>query len=214
MSSGTQSVSTNASPATTIRSAPATRTRRRPKRSAWVVSQSEISVSPTSVSVSTIPIVRASSPSGVEVEDQDDGEEPVPEHAERPHREEQTAVAVEAAQARDESRVGCLRLGWPSLPSLRGATTPERVCQNAAGGTDPIMSADAHESDAPGHPGAVEHHLPDDHGDDHGHDDHAHGEEALGPIDVAAWGAGAGIGLVIAGIVIDAPRLTLSRPER
>ena len=27
-------------------------------------------------------------------------------------------------------------------------------------------------------------------GHDHGHDDHAHAEEALGPIDVAAWGAG------------------------
>ena len=44
--------------------------------------------------------------------------------------------------------------------------------------------------DTPGHDGAVEHHLTDDHGDDHGHDDHAHGEEPLGPIDVAAWGAG------------------------
>ena len=63
------------------------------------------------------------------------------------------------------------------------------------------MSADAHETDAPGHAGAVEHHLPDDHGDDHGHDDHAHAEEALGPIDIAAWGAGAAgvvIGVVIA----------------
>ena len=43
--------------------------------------------------------------------------------------------------------------------------------------------------DTPGHDGAVEHHLTDDHGGDHGHDDHAHGEEPLGPIDVAAWGA-------------------------
>jgi hypothetical protein len=60
------------------------------------------------------------------------------------------------------------------------------------------MSADAHDTDAPGHAGAVEHHLPDDHGDDHGHDDHAHTEEALGPIDVAAWGAG------IAGVAIGA----------
>jgi len=63
------------------------------------------------------------------------------------------------------------------------------------------MSADAHDSDAPGHAGAVEHHLPDDHGDDHGHDDHAHAEEQLGPIDVAAWGAGVAgvaIGVVIA----------------
>ena len=63
------------------------------------------------------------------------------------------------------------------------------------------MSTDPHASDAPGHDGAVDHHLTDDHGDDHGHDDHAHAEEPLGPIDVAAWGAGVlgiGIGLVIA----------------
>ena len=55
--------------------------------------------------------------------------------------------------------------------------------------------------DTPGHPGAVGHHLTDDHGDDHGHDDHAHGEEPLGPIDVAAWGAGAlgiALGVVVA----------------
>ncbi|MCI0582470.1 MAG: hypothetical protein L0227_06165 [Chloroflexi bacterium] len=42
----------------------------------------------------------------------------------------------------------------------------------------------------------------DDHGGDHGHDDHAHGEgEALGPVDVFAWGAGLlgiGAGLVVA----------------
>jgi hypothetical protein len=39
------------------------------------------------------------------------------------------------------------------------------------------------------------------HGDDHGDDDHGHGESPLGPIDVAAWGAGilgVGIALVIA----------------
>jgi hypothetical protein len=30
-----------------------------------------------------------------------------------------------------------------------------------------------------------------DHGEDHGHDDHAHGEDdALGPLDLLAWGAG------------------------
>jgi hypothetical protein len=60
---------------------------------------------------------------------------------------------------------------------------------------------DPHADDAPGHAGAVEHHLADDHGDDHGHDDHAHGEEPLGPIDVAAWGAGVlgiALGIVVA----------------
>jgi hypothetical protein len=58
------------------------------------------------------------------------------------------------------------------------------------------MTSSSHDDDAPGHPGAVAHHSLDDHGDDHGHDDHAHTEEALGPIDVAAWGAG------IAGLLI------------
>lgn len=41
----------------------------------------------------------------------------------------------------------------------------------------------------------------DDHGDDGGHDDHAHGGEALGPINVAAWGAAA-LGIVLGLIVV------------
>lgn len=58
-----------------------------------------------------------------------------------------------------------------------------------------------HDDDAPGHPGAVAHHATDDHGGDHGHDDHAHGDgEALGPVDVFAWGAGA-LGVVL-GLVV------------
>jgi hypothetical protein len=59
-----------------------------------------------------------------------------------------------------------------------------------------------HDSDRPGHEGAVAHHAPDDHGEDHGHDDHAHDDsDPLGPIDLIAWGSGiAGIvlGLVVA----------------
>jgi hypothetical protein len=48
-----------------------------------------------------------------------------------------------------------------------------------------------HDQDTPGHAGAIAHHATDDHGDDHGHDDHAHGEgDALGPVDIRAWGAG------------------------
>jgi hypothetical protein len=52
------------------------------------------------------------------------------------------------------------------------------------------------------HPGdlADEAHGPDDHGETDGHDDHAHGEEALGPVDVQAWGAlalGVGAGLLV-----------------
>jgi len=66
----------------------------------------------------------------------------------------------------------------------------------------PAMPDDRHADDAPGHEDAVAHHLPDDHGGDHGHDDHAHaGEEGLGPIDAAAWAAGiagVAIGLAIA----------------
>ena len=63
------------------------------------------------------------------------------------------------------------------------------------------MSTDRHDEDTPGHEGAVAHHAPDDHGDDHGLDDHAHAEEVLGPIDVRAWGAGVigfGLGLAVA----------------
>jgi len=62
------------------------------------------------------------------------------------------------------------------------------------------MSTEQTERDAPGHDEAVEHHRTDDHGGDHGHDDHAHGEESLGPIDVAAWGAG-GLGIAL-GVVV------------
>jgi hypothetical protein len=59
------------------------------------------------------------------------------------------------------------------------------------------MSDDVHADDTPGHAGSAGlHHALDDHGKDHGHDDHAHAEEALGPIDVYAWGAGV-LGIVI-----------------
>jgi hypothetical protein len=63
----------------------------------------------------------------------------------------------------------------------------------------PPMSPDKHADDAPGHVDAVAHHQTDDHGGDHGHDDHAHGTaDELGPIDVAAWGAGiAGIAIAV-----------------
>ena len=64
----------------------------------------------------------------------------------------------------------------------------------------PAMNADKHADDAPGHEGAVGHHLPEDHGEDHGHDDHAHADEPLGPIDVAAWGAGI-LGVAIAIVI-------------
>ena len=56
--------------------------------------------------------------------------------------------------------------------------------------------SDQHQGDAPAHAEAVAHHATDDQGGDHGHDDHGHPEEALGPIDLAAWGAGA-VGVVL-----------------
>lgn len=65
----------------------------------------------------------------------------------------------------------------------------------------PPMPADQHITDQPAHEGAVAHHEPGDHGEDHGHDDHAHVEdEALGPIDVAAWGAGL-LGILVAVVI-------------
>lgn len=63
------------------------------------------------------------------------------------------------------------------------------------------MIDDAHAGD-----GTVGAHGAGDHGDSHGHDDHAHGDgEALGRVDLAAWGAGlvglAG-GLIVAGCLM------------
>jgi hypothetical protein len=64
------------------------------------------------------------------------------------------------------------------------------------------MTTPTHDSDQPGHEGAVAHHATDDHGEDDGHDDHAHDDSVpLGPIDIFAWGAGLigiGFGLAIA----------------
>jgi hypothetical protein len=63
--------------------------------------------------------------------------------------------------------------------------------------------SDEHATDASGHEASAtaDHRAVTDHGDAHGHDDHGHADEALGPIDVAAWGAGilgVGISVVIA----------------
>ncbi len=41
--------------------------------------------------------------------------------------------------------------------------------------------------------------MNEQHDDDHGHNGHGDGDAALGPIDVAAWGAGLlGIGIALA----------------
>jgi hypothetical protein len=67
---------------------------------------------------------------------------------------------------------------------------------------EPTPDEAAHGTSEVHHPGDIagEEHGPDDHGETHGHDDHAHPSEALGPVDVAAWGAfvvGIGAGLLI-----------------
>jgi len=73
------------------------------------------------------------------------------------------------------------------------------------------MTTSTHDSDQPGHEGAVAHHADDDHGEDHGHDDHAHDDtDPLGPIDIYAWGAGAlgvvlGLAVVVAFVRATAP---------
>ena len=56
------------------------------------------------------------------------------------------------------------------------------------------------ESDAPTPHGAAADQANDAQGADHADDAHGHGDDALGPINVAAWGAGlfgAMVGLVI-----------------
>ena len=106
MSSGTQSVSAKASPATTIRSAPATRHATtpdpvgvggQPQRDHGVADQGEGQHQPDRQRVE---------PERDEVEDQDHREEPVPEHPQGPHPEEEPAIAIEAAEAGDETGVG------------------------------------------------------------------------------------------------------------
>lgn len=58
------------------------------------------------------------------------------------------------------------------------------------------MSDPTHPDPSRAGTGADPHHAPGDHGDMHEHADAAHEAEALGPVDVAAWGAGA-LGLLI-----------------
>ena len=69
-----------------------------------------------------------------EIQHQDDGEEAVAEHPQRPHREQEPAVAVEAPEARDQAWIGCRgrsghaaesrrRSGWQNGP---GGTTTRR----------------------------------------------------------------------------------------
>ena len=105
MSSGSQLVNAKTTPPTTISSAPATSTRRRPSRSALVVSHSEMIVSPIERQGQDDPDGQRVQPGRREVEDEDDREEPVAEHAQRPHREQEPPVAVEPAETGDEAGI-------------------------------------------------------------------------------------------------------------
>lgn len=64
-----------------------------------------------------------------------------------------------------------------------------------------MASSDTHASPHAGESMVGPHGAADDHGANHGHDDHAHGGEALGPVNLAAWGA-AGLGIVLGLIVV------------
>jgi len=61
------------------------------------------------------------------------------------------------------------------------------------------------------HPPA-EHAGPPDHGDAPGHDDHGHGDETLGPVDVAAWGAGI-LGVAISVVIAFAFVMATASPS-
>jgi hypothetical protein len=63
------------------------------------------------------------------------------------------------------------------------------------------VSSDTHSNPHGGESMVGPHGTDEDHGEDHGHDDHAHGGEALGPIDLPAWGA-AVLGIVLGLIVV------------
>lgn len=66
-----------------------------------------------------------------------------------------------------------------------------------------MVSTDAqHGSSHAGESMVGPHGAAGDHGEDHGHDDHAdHGGEALGPLDLPAWGAGI-LGIVLGLFVV------------
>ncbi len=111
----------------------------------------------------------------------------------------------------------------PHVPPEPGAPAPSHAdhagpaaeAQDAAAGTAHAAAGTAHagagtaqaaagtaqaaSGHADDHGGPV--HGTADHGDDGGHDDHGHAEEPLGPIDVAAWGAGA-LGIAIAAVTV------------
>ena len=69
----------------------------------------------------------------------------------------------------------------------------------------PHAAPDPHESEAMAGPHGADDHGDDYGQDDHAHDDHGHGDgDALGSVDIRAWGAGVlGIvgGLIVAAVL-------------
>ena len=70
-------------------------------------------------------------------------------------------------------------------------------------GTDPHSSphSSPHASPHTGDATTGPHGTTEDHGADHGHDDHGHADEALGKIDLPAWGAGV-LGVALGAVVV------------
>jgi hypothetical protein len=87
----------------------------------------------------------------------------------------------------------------PEVPAPTMSNTARTQTSHEPSPDELARATDDHDLD---HPGDIadEAHGAADHGEDHGHDDHAQGSDALGPVDVQAWGAlilGVAAGLLI-----------------
>jgi hypothetical protein len=97
------------------------------------------------------------------------------------------------------------------MPTGGGSAAMSTTYTSQEPGPDGPAHADAGQI----RPGDVagEAHGPDDHGETHGHDDHAHPAEALGPVDVMAWGAlllGLAAGLLVVACLVITTSLAAS----
>ena len=111
------SVEAKAMPAKAMSSAPTRSTRRRPNRSACVVSHREIAASPRERQPEQQPDARVSQAERGEVQHEHDRDEAVAEHPEGTRREQDTDVTRPHRAAKTTSRVYPLSrwgaLGWP-----------------------------------------------------------------------------------------------------
>ncbi len=162
ISRGTQSVSAKATPAHDHQdraghqdAAPAEPIgmRRQPQREDRVADEREAEHDPDRQGVES---------ERVEVQHERDGEEAVAEHPQRPHGEQRPTVAVQAAQAGDETgidwRRGARRGHGSGVYGL--IPPPGRSATIAGGGSRHRVTKAKHADDAPGHEGAVGHHRP------------------------------------------------------